>query len=139
MMGIPTHQYIEMAARLRRGDRRDRQVGRFVEKLSALESGQREIPLHNRIMAHCNSQWPKWKYIRARSDMASTIAVGAQDFTIFLPGGRVLCVECKSKTGKITPAQRDWEHEMAALGHIVHEVRSFDEFMKLIDAEKWNK
>jgi hypothetical protein len=93
----------------------------------------KEIPLHNEIMRHCSEQWPRWKYIRARSDRESTIAEGCQDFTIFLPSGRVACIECKSKTGKLSPAQRDWAHEMKALGHTVHECRSFEQFLNIIE------
>jgi hypothetical protein len=127
-MGIPTHQYIEMAARLKR---RPTPVAGQVS--APTDAVVREIALHESIMAYCDSQWPKWKYIRARSDRESTIAVGCQDFTIFLPGGRILLMECKSKTGKLSPAQRNWAHEMNALGHTVHEVRSFDEFLTLIE------
>jgi len=123
-MGIPHHQFVEMAARLARNDKRHAVV--------PADAPAREMALHEQIMRHCESQWPKWKYIRARSDRQSTIAEGAQDFTIFLPAGRVLLVECKSKTGKLSPAQRDWAHEMSLLGHTVHEVRSFDEFLTAI-------
>jgi len=60
----------------------------------AREARQPEVKLHEKIIAHCESQWPRWKFIHARTDRRSTIAVGCQDFTIFMPGG-VLCVECK--------------------------------------------
>jgi hypothetical protein len=91
-----------------------------------------EMPLHDKIMQHCAAQFPRWLYIRARSDMASTIAVGAQDFTIFLPGGRVLCVECKSATGKCSPEQAGWHFEMQRLGHHVYIVRSWGEFLECL-------
>lgn len=99
--------------------------GGTVEKL--------EMPLHDRIMKHCEAQWPRWKYIRARPDIASTIAKGAQDFTIFLPRGITVCIECKSATGKLDDDQRSWAKEMQMLGHTVHEVRSFDHFLTIIN------
>ena len=99
---------------------------------SACHGEKLEMPLHDKIMAHCAAQFPRWLYIRARSDMASTIAVGAQDFTIFLPGGRVLCVECKSATGKCSPEQAGWHFEMQRLGHQVYVVRSFGEFLECL-------
>jgi len=93
-----------------------------------------ESHLHESIVAYCNSNWPRWKYIRARMDRESTIAVGAQDFTIFMPGGRVLCVECKAKGKKRSMEQLNWAKEMEMLGHQVHLIYSFDEFLSLTSA-----
>lgn len=91
----------------------------------------REIDLHLEIIRFCDAQWPRWKVIRARSDIRSTIAVGAQDFTIFAPG-RVLCIECKGPGGKLSAEQLAWALEMQKLGHTVHLVESFEQFLKLI-------
>jgi hypothetical protein len=91
-----------------------------------------ESPLHRKIMDYCEEQWPKWKYIRARMDKRSTIAVGAQDITIFASRGRLFCIECKSKSGKLDPDQLIWRKEMEMVGHPVHLVRSFSEFLELV-------
>lgn len=93
---------------------------------------QHERVLHKSIMAYCDSQWPKWKMIHARMDKRPTIAEGAQDFTIFMPDSKVLCVECKARKEKPTPEQLAWATEMQMLGHTVHVVRSMDEFMTAI-------
>ena len=92
---------------------------------------EREIELHKQIMAWCDAQWPRWKYIRARSDQPSTIAVGCQDFTIFGPG-KVLCVECKRAGAKQDHEQLCWATEMRMLGHTVFVVHSMEEFLKLV-------
>lgn len=97
----------------------------------SVDAVDKEIPLHEQIMKHCDSQFPRWKYIRARSDKESTIGVGAQDFTIFLPGRKLLCVECKAKNGKLSEYQRIWIKEMEMLDHPVHLVFNFDEFLNL--------
>lgn len=94
------------------------------------EAVEREIPLHNKIIKWLDSQHPRWKYIRARSDRESTIAVGAQDFTIFAPVGRTICIECKAKGGKLSTDQRIWRKEMEMLGHTVHTIWSFEEFLQ---------
>ena len=122
---ITIEQYIEMQRRL---------GGMAMSFVCTEETSgeEREMPLHDKIMAWCNSQHPRVKYIRARSDRESTIQVGAQDFTLFLPNGRLLCIECKSATGKLTHEQQAWSKEMEMLGHAVHVVRSMEEFMKLI-------
>lgn len=91
-----------------------------------------EIPLHNRIIEYCNLQWPKWKYIHANPTTRSTIQEGCQDFTVFLPGGRTICIECKAKGGKPTKEQQIWAKEMEMLGHTVHLVFSFDQFLNLV-------
>ena len=96
------------------------------------EPVERESDLHNDIIAHCNAQWPRWKFIHCRTDRRSTIAIGAPDFVIFLPHGRVLCLECKRKNAKPTTEQIAWQKEMQLLGHAVHVVRSMEEFQKLI-------
>ncbi len=86
-----------------------------------------ESRLHQQIMDYCDAQWPRWKYIRCRMDKRSTIAKGAQDFTIFAPG-RVLCVECKARNEKPTSDQQIWHKEMEMVGHSVYVVLSFDDF-----------
>lgn len=92
---------------------------------------EKEIPLHDEIIKFCRSQFPPWKYIHARTDKKATISVGANDFTIFLPFGGLLCVECKNATGKLTPSQLVWQKEMQMIGHEVHTIRSFNEFKTL--------
>lgn len=91
-----------------------------------------ELDLHNDIIKHCRTHFPQWKYIHANPTVKSTISVGAQDFTIFLPGGRTLCIECKAKGGKVDPDQRIWHKEMQMLGHDVHVIRSMKDFLKLV-------
>lgn len=87
--------------------------------------------LHEQIMRHCDSQWPRWKYLHSRTDQKSTVAVGSHDFTVFLPGSKHLCIECKSKSGKLSSYQLGWAHEMRTLGHEVHVVYSLDQFLEL--------
>ena len=108
----------------REGETRDN-IKRAVEKQC-----KREYTLHDQIIFHCDTQWPRWKYIRARPDQKSTIAKGAQDFTIFLPGGKTAKIEVKAKDGKPSDDQQIWAAEMKMLGHEVHIVRSFDEFLE---------
>lgn len=93
----------------------------------------KEIPLHNRIIEWCLKQWPRIKYIHANPAVKSTIAKGANDFFLFLPGGKILLIECKTRDGKLSKDQLIWGAEMRALGHTVHTVRSMEEFLTLIN------
>lgn len=87
--------------------------------------------LHEKIISYCNSQHPRWKFIHCRTDKKATIEVGSHDFTVFLPGGNILCVECKAKDGKLSIEQRGWILELKMLGHEVHVVYSLEEFINL--------
>jgi len=93
---------------------------------------ERERGLHEAILDHCAAQWPRWKVIHARMDKRSTIQVGAQDLTIFMPGGNVLCIECKARREKLTPEQLAWATEMSMLGHSVHVVWSMEDFLAIL-------
>lgn len=118
-MSISTFQYRQMLLR----------QGKLPTPADA-DAVAKELPLHDQIIAFCNAQWPRWKFIRARPDERSTIANGAQDFTIWMPGNKVLCIECKSKDGKRSDDQTIWAAEMAMLGVEVRIVRSMAAFLK---------
>jgi len=90
--------------------------------------------LHQQIINHCNAQWPRWKFLHSRTDRKSTVEVGSHDFTIFLPKGRVLCLECKAKGGKLSSEQLGWIHEMKTLDHPVWTIYSFAEFLELVES-----
>ena len=129
---ISPHQYEIMKSRLGKkdADATLRSVG---------EEPPRESKLHDKIMEHCNAQWPRWKFIRARMDRKSTIGVGVHDFTIFMPGEKVLCVECKKPGGKLDKDQNIWAHEMAKNEHKVHVVTSYNEFTDVLQRLKEGK
>lgn len=96
-------------------------------------SDEREDVLHFKIMEYCDAKHPKWKYIRARSDKKSTIQVGAQDITIFASEKRVFCFECKRPGKHPTTDQLVWHIEMELLGHKVHVITSYEEFINIIN------
>lgn len=109
---------------------------KFGPKAPASSGGaSREEILREQIMAYCAKQWPRWLVISARTDVASTIAVGAHDCTIFAPM-KIFCMELKRANGKLSEAQTAWAFEMSRLGHQVFVVRSMDEFMAIVTLEK---
>ena len=106
---------------------------------------ERESKLHELIIDYCNKQWPKWKYTHARMDKKSTLDKGHCDFVIWfpchlderpktddVPWSKSLCIECKRPGEKLSEDQRNWAHEMAMLGHTVHTVTKFEEFLELV-------
>ncbi|MEI7533977.1 MAG: hypothetical protein WCK57_06360 [Verrucomicrobiae bacterium] len=47
------------------------------------------------------------------------------------PVPRVIFVECKTRSGKLSPAQAALKHHAEKLGHTVHVVRSREEFLRI--------
>jgi hypothetical protein len=117
---------------------RKRRQGKYAdvpaENVHRSEHVTDELKLHDEIIAWCNKQHPRIKYIHARTDRRSTIATGAHDFTIFFPNGKTICIEVKSKTGKLSTEQLAWRAEMKRLSHVIFVVRAFGEFECIADA-----
>ena len=88
--------------------------------------------LHDEIIRWIREQVPMPAYIHARMDRRSTINRGAPDFTIFLHGETIL-VECKTRTGKRTAEQLAWGLCAELHGFRVWEVRSMEEFLKIVE------
>lgn len=91
-----------------------------------------ESKLHQQIRDFCDTRWPRWKFIRCRMDKKSTIAKGAQDFTIFGPEGKTILIECKARNEKPDDDQLAWHKELEMAGHHVHTVWSFDGFLSVL-------
>jgi hypothetical protein len=90
----------------------------------------RERDLHDDIQAECERRM--WWTIHSRMDRPTSIGKGVCDFIIMADGARTIYVECKSKTGKLSDDQRIFITWMKRLGHTVHVVTSFQQFLELI-------
>lgn len=90
-----------------------------------------ESDLHEQIFAECR----KRQWIAFHGSMAERThrTEGEPDFLILCQGGRQLLVECKSRKGKLSPAQLAIKTWASQLGHTVHVVRSFEEFLIIAD------
>jgi hypothetical protein len=54
------------------------------------------------------------------------------DLTVALPGGRTVYIELKSKDGRASKDQRKTMQMLRYLGHEVHEVRSYRQFLRVV-------
>lgn len=123
-MGISEFAYQQMVARLEKNSSREP---------IAPDAVSDEIEgLHYPIIAWCREHGAP--YIRARSDKESTIGLGAPDFTILF-GGKVHFIECKSRTGQLTPEQIAWRLKAEAQGITVHVIRSMSEFSVIVNGK----
>ena len=57
---------------------------------------------------------------------------GAPDLVVFLPGGRLLCLEVKSPTGTQSDAQKDFAAKLAERAFPYFVVRSVDDVKKIL-------
>lgn len=90
-----------------------------------------EEDLHNFIIGWCKRQDPPVPYGHARMDKKSSYTEGFPDFVLFLPGDRTLLVECKTEKGELEEKQREFANNAALVGHVVHVVRSYQEFLEV--------
>ena len=90
----------------------------------------RESDLHEEIFDECRRRG--WIALHGSMAGRTCRTLGEPDFVILADGGRVLFIECKSRTGKLSPAQAALKHHAEKLGHLVHVVRSLEEFLKLL-------
>ena len=121
---------------------------------------EREASLHEEVFAECRRRG--WIALHGSMAERTCRTLGEPDFVIlaspkdwrcpscnrlthcrndypegccgegYEPVPRVIFVECKTKTGKLSPAQAALKHHAEKLGHAVHVVRSLEEFLKLV-------
>jgi hypothetical protein len=89
----------------------------------------REASLHEEIYDECRRRG--WIALHGSMAERTCRTLGEPDFVILADGGRVRFVECKSRTGKLSPAQAALKHHAERLGHTVHVVRSLEEFLQI--------
>lgn len=90
----------------------------------------RESDLHEAIFDECRRR--RWIILHGSMAERTHRTLGEPDFVILADGGRVLFVECKSRSGKLSQAQAALKFHAEKLGHAVHVVRSMEDFLKLL-------
>lgn len=86
-----------------------------------------EDKLHAKILEYCQAR--RWVAFHGSMAHKTFRTPGEPDFEILADGGRVFLVECKTRTGKPDADQQTVIHCAALLGHTIHVVRSFDQFL----------
>lgn len=66
----------------------------------------------------------RWLFIHSRMDKRTTTDKGVPDFQIYPPQSKAFFIECKTKTGKLSPEQMAFKTVADLLGHPYHLVRS---------------
>lgn len=89
-----------------------------------------ESELHQAIIAECNRRG--WIAFHGSMAHRTFRVVGEPDLQILADGGRLFLIECKTKTGKLSPEQQAIHAWANKLGHKVFVVRSFEQFLESI-------
>ncbi len=95
-----------------------------------------ELDLHLQIIAECKRRG--WKYVHSDMSRRTTCGDGVCDFIIYADQGRMFNVECKSQSGKLSTEQMAFTAWLQKLGHTTHVVRSFSEFIDVVNCSTKN-
>lgn len=90
----------------------------------------RESKLHDQIFVECSRRG--WIALHGSTAHRAMRTIGEPDFTILADNGRVFFIECKTATGKLSTEQQGMIAWAAKLGHTVHVVRSFEQFLEVV-------
>ena len=107
---------------------------------TAKSGTDREAEVHAQIIKECMKRG--WPFIHNRMDRMSTSTIGAPDFVILgvysscgmqsTCSPQVYFIECKTRTGKLSVEQLGFQRMSERIGHKIHVVRSFEDFLKVI-------
>lgn len=100
------------------------------ESLKAASGVDRESELQNQIAAECRLRG--WNAFHGNMRQRTARTIGEPDFIIAADKGRVFFVECKTRTGKLSPEQAAIGFQLQKNGHKFCVVRSFEEFLEVI-------
>jgi hypothetical protein len=103
----------------------------------ARDAVEDESDLHADILKECRRRgWLPFHGSMAHSTFRTP---GEPDFVLLCHGRRVLLVECKTKTGKLTPDQQGVKAWAESLGFEYHIVWSFPQFLTIADSSPPNE
>ena len=91
-----------------------------------------ESKLHYEIMDFCRDRG--WQFFHGAMCERTHRTEGEPDFIILANAGQKYLVECKSKNGKLSPAQQAVKHHAERNGHVIHIVHSMSEFLAIFTA-----
>lgn len=93
--------------------------------------GANERDLHNQIFDECRKRG--WIAFHGSMSDRTHRTEGEPDFIILANRGRSFFIECKTRLGKLSPAQNALWHQSRHLGHVIHIVRAIEDFHAIVD------
>ena len=98
---------------------------------ATFHGAEKEKDLHGDIFNECRARG--WIALHGSMAERTHRTMGEPDYVILADGGRVFFIECKSKTGKLSISQIAIARHAAKLGHTIHEVRSMEQFLDIVN------
>lgn len=132
-MGMDPLQFHELERRCKENSQRRTNVFRtlkFPDVPLETERIVRECQLHCKIIEFC--KYLGWIYFHGSTAHRTKRTIGEPDFTILADGGITFFIECKKPGGKISKDQNETIHHAARLGHTIHVVESYEEFLSVM-------
>ena len=111
-------------------ERHPKLVGEALNTAIGKPKPQRESQLHKQISLECHRRG--FIALHGAMHKATSRTAGEPDFVVLLPNGKVALVEVKTPNGKLSDDQERLHGKAGALGHKVHVVRSFVQFLETI-------
>jgi hypothetical protein len=90
-----------------------------------------EGELHRQILDECKRRG--WIVFHGSMAHSTFRTPGEPDMVCLTDNGGLLLIEAKTRTGKLSPDQQAIHAWARKLGHTVHVVRSFEEFVRLAE------
>lgn len=91
---------------------------------------EREADLHEQIRLECAARG--WLAFHGSMAHRTFRTEGEPDWVILAGEGRFFLVECKAGKGKLSTEQQGIALWASRLGHTIHVVRSFSEFLAIV-------
>ena len=95
-----------------------------------------ESDLHEQIHQECRKRG--WLAFHGAMSHRTYRTTGEPDWLVLGDSGRFWMVECKSRTGKLSPAQRAVAAHAANLHQPYYVVRSLEDFLRIVDNQGTN-
>ena len=89
-----------------------------------------ESDLHDQISAECKRRG--WIAFHGAMSERTARTLGEPDYIVLADHGRVFFIEAKTAKAKLRPEQLAIKCWAEKLGHTVHVVRSFEEFLQIV-------
>jgi hypothetical protein len=92
----------------------------------------KESVLQSKIEAWCKEWGRPFLSFHQTKHARHVLPAGWPDLEIIMPGGQTLRLELKSSSGRLSKAQVATRLQFMALGHTIHQIRSFRAFKAIV-------
>lgn len=104
------------------------------QSLPQFEGVTDESQLHSEIYDECRRRG--WIALHGSMSQRTHRTAGEPDFVILADKRKTILVECKSRSGKLSLDQVSMQAHALKLGHEIHVVRTFGQFLEYVKEQE---